>query len=295
MKKQKSYVLVINLKSRQAAQAIDTVKDALAETNTTIKVLEVKDPANITKYFQKAIDAKPDVIVLGGGDGTLISGVEYLSKNDYKKEIGLLPLGTANYLARNLNIPLDIQGSIETLLTGKVREIPVAAANGKYFALTFVVGLTQAVAHNVSDDIKKKLGQGAYVVELLKQTKLHEPFNYTIESPDIKKAIKGVSHQIIVYNSDINQQVKLVPDHDLEKPTVKVVISRSGESKLKLILSFLAHILTLGKLRPYMRVLEVQSLKISTQPILPGDFDGENYGTSPFTIETIKRKIKVIC
>jgi YegS/Rv2252/BmrU family lipid kinase len=291
----KSYVLVINLKSRRASMALKRVKKEFAKKKTRIKIIEVNDPSHLTAAFQKAIDLKPSVVVLGGGDGTLISGIEYLTKKNYRNNIGLLPLGTANYLARNLSIPLGISRSISNLLKGDVREIPVGTANGKYFALTFIVGLTQAVSENVSDDLKKKIGQVAYLVELFKQAKQHEPFAYRIESPELKRAMSGTSHQILVYNSDINQQLKLVPAHQLEKPTLKVVISDSGTSKAKLFIGFLVHIVTLGRKRPFMRVFEARSLKITTDPVLPGDFDGEPYSKSPFEVQISPRKARIIC
>ena len=293
--KKKSYVLVVNLKSRKASMAIDEVKKEFTDKKFNVKILEVKNPSRINDTFRKAMKLKPDVIVLGGGDGTLISGIEYLAKRDYRKKIGLLPLGTANYLARNLDIPLTVPESVDLLHKNRIREIPVGIANDKYFALTFIVGLTQKVSHNVSDDLKRKIGQMAYIVELGKQAKQHKSFKYRIESPDLKKTIEGVTHQIIVYNSDINQQLKLVPDHKLKKPTFKVVISDSGSSKAKMFIGFLAHILTLGKKRLYMKVFEAQSLKVTTKPVLPADFDGETYGKSPFSVAVSSRKVRIIC
>jgi YegS/Rv2252/BmrU family lipid kinase len=290
----KKYVLVVNLKSRKSRLTIDKFIKEFENRKEKIEILKVKDPKNLKSNFRKALAMKPDVIVLGGGDGTLISGIEYLAKKGYDKDIGLLPLGTANYLARNLNIPLTVSESVETLLTGKVREIPMGIANDKYFALAFVMGLTQAVSDNVSDQLKRKIGQIAYIYELIKQSKIHEPFEYEITSPNLKRPIKGVTHQIVVYNSDLNQQVKLVPDHDLAKSTLKVVVSSSGPYIHRLFVGFLTHILTAGKKRPYMKVFEASSLKILTRPSLTADYDGEVYGKSPFDIKICEKKIRVI-
>jgi diacylglycerol kinase family enzyme len=291
----KRYVLVINLKSRKSAQALSDVKQAFKQQGASLKVLEVKDPSKMPTYFQKAFDLKPDVIVLGGGDGTLVSGIEYLSSKNYKNDIGLLPLGTANYLARNLHIPLSVEGSVKRLLHGKSQEIPLGVANDKFFALTFVLGITQAVSEHVSDITKKKYGQVAYIMEFIKQTRHHKPFRYQITSPSLKRPLKGTSHQIIVYNSDLNVQLKLLPQHELKKPTLKVVVSRTGKSKAKLYLSFLTHIVTLGKLRPFMRVFEAEELRVTTTPKLAADFDGEISGKTPFNVKMCDNKIRVIC
>jgi diacylglycerol kinase family enzyme len=292
----KQYVLVINLKSRKSAKALTDIKSTFKKQNASLKVLSVKDPSKgMEAHFQKALDLKPDVIVLGGGDGTLISGIEYLSSKNFSKDIGLLPLGTANYLARNLHIPLTIDGSVKRLLKGNSREIPLGVANGKFFALTFVLGITQAVSEHVSDITKRKYGQIAYIMEFIKQTRHHQPFKYRITSPALKRPLKGTSHQVLVYNSDLNMQLKLLPDHELAKPNLKVVVSRTGKSKTKLYLSFLTHIITLGKLRPFMRVFETEELKITTTPKLAADYDGEISGHSPFTIKMCDSKIRIIC
>lgn len=292
----KQFALVINLKSRKSAEALADVKQAFKDHETPIKIISVKDPSKgIEAYFQKAIDLKPDIIVLGGGDGTLISGIEYLSSNGFTKDIGLLPLGTANYLARNLHIPLTVEGSVKRLFTGKVRDIPLGMANGKLFALTFVIGITQAVSEHVSDITKKKYGQIAYIMEFIKQTRHHQPFKYRISSPSLKRPLKGTSHQVLVYNSDLNVQLKLLPHHELEKPNLKVVVSRTGKSKAKLYLSFLTHIFTFGKFRPFMRVFEADELKISTTPKIAADYDGEIAGQGPFTVKMCESKIRVIC
>lgn len=291
----KKYVLVVNLKSRQSEALVDEVKDVFSQKKAQLEIIKVKDPSNITNAFQKALDKKPDVIILGGGDGTLISGIEYLSSKNYHKPIGLLPLGTANYLARNLNIPLTIEGSIHTLLAGKSRPVPIGVANEKFFALTFIVGLTQKVAAEVSDKLKRRFGQIAYILELIKQTKDHDAFRYTITSPTLKKPLKGTSHQIIVYNSDINLQLKLVPDHSIQRKSFKVVISRCGKSKAKLYFGFMMHIISLGKLRPYMHVFEASSLEIVTTPALTADYDGEPYGKGPFSIKLYEKDAQIIC
>lgn len=294
-KSTKKYVLVVNMHSRKSTKAIRKLNDLFTAKGAELKIIEVKKTKKLKAAFQKALAMKADVVVLGGGDGTLISGIEYLSLKDYRKPIGLLPLGTANYLVRNLGISLDLDQSIETLIKGKHKAIPVGVANNKFFALTFIVGITQRVSNEVSNKLKRKFGQLAYMSELIKQTKNHEAFKYVVESPSLKKPLKGKTHQILVYNSDLNLQLKLVPDHDIAQNSLKVVISRCGRSKLKLYTGFLSNIVSFGRLRPYTHIFEAQSLNIKTEPILPADFDGETEGKSPYEVRIYKRKVSVIC
>ena len=103
--KRKTYVIVVNLRSRQSSQAIEKIKEVFESKKVDLEVIAVKNPQRINSAFQKALDLKADAIILGGGDGTLIRGIEYLSLKNYQKPMGLLPLGTAHYLARNIGIP----------------------------------------------------------------------------------------------------------------------------------------------------------------------------------------------
>lgn len=290
----RSYILVANLRSRQTADVLDEVKKAFKDRAMDLEVLAVKDPAKMNQALKKAMAMNSKTIVLGGGDGTLISGMEYLSSQGHTGAIGVLPLGTANYLVRNLSIPLDIPGSVDKLVSGTGQNLPLGVANKRLFSLTFIVGITQAVSENVSDKRKKRLGQFAYVLELFRQTASHDAFKYTIKSPSLKKSLHGSTHQIVVYNSDINQQLKLVPDHSLHRRTLKVVISRCGKSKTKLYFGFLMHILSFGKMRPYMYVFETQELTISTTPNIKADYDGETYDKGPFSISIYDKNVKVI-
>jgi diacylglycerol kinase family enzyme len=86
----------------------------------------------------KAVAGQP-MIVVGGGDGTLGRLAGILAEKG--STLGILPLGTRNHLARELNVPLDLPGAAALIAGGTVRAIDLARVNGEPFINNASIGL----------------------------------------------------------------------------------------------------------------------------------------------------------
>jgi diacylglycerol kinase family enzyme len=80
-----------------------------------------------------------DVVVLGGGDGTISSGAEMLVGGG--KRLGVLPLGTLNHFARDLGLSTNLDEAVRTIAEGAAREVDVGDANGRVFLNNSSLGL----------------------------------------------------------------------------------------------------------------------------------------------------------
>jgi diacylglycerol kinase family enzyme len=87
------------------------------------------------------------MIIVGGGDGSLSSTVDELIEKECV--FALLPLGTANSFARTLGIPLDLDGAIDVIATGKRRRIDLGIINGDYFANAASMGVSPMIGETV--------------------------------------------------------------------------------------------------------------------------------------------------
>ncbi|HEY0832798.1 MAG TPA: diacylglycerol kinase family protein, partial [Azospirillum sp.] len=79
-----------------------------------------------------------DVLVVGGGDGTILTGANAAMKAG--KALGVLPLGTMNLLARDLGTPLDLDAAVHAVAQGSVRPIDVGEVNGEIFLNASILG-----------------------------------------------------------------------------------------------------------------------------------------------------------
>ena len=93
--------------------------------------------------IQRALEGPADVIVAGGGDGTVLAVAEAALGTD--KTVAILPLGTLNGLARDLQLPLDVPTAIQQLSTLEPRAIDVGEVNGRAFLHNVIIGLVPGI------------------------------------------------------------------------------------------------------------------------------------------------------
>jgi YegS/Rv2252/BmrU family lipid kinase len=99
---------------------------------------------SLATQLQEAAASDANVVVAAGGDGTATAVASAVVGTD--KALALLPLGTANLLARDLGIPLDIDDAIARLKTMSVRRIDVGDINRTLFLHKIVIGFVPGVA-----------------------------------------------------------------------------------------------------------------------------------------------------
>ncbi|MFD1213931.1 diacylglycerol/lipid kinase family protein [Arthrobacter sp. GCM10027362] len=164
--------LVLNPIKNDAEAARQKIVAACAEAGWDEPlVLEttVEDPGH--SQTRRALAAGADVVLAGGGDGTLRVVASELAGG--KVPVGLVPLGTGNLLARNLGMdPNDLDTNIRTALHGTSRRIDTATITlenrhtRKVARDTFLVmagaGLDAEVLAATRDELKKRIGWMAY-------------------------------------------------------------------------------------------------------------------------------------
>lgn len=137
--------------------------------------LYLKTAANETGGVQalRAIAQKATHIIVVGGDGTVRSVIEEVAKSGANVSVGIVPIGTGNVLARNLNLPLsDMELQIQRALFGIAHQIDLGLAKmimadgtrvEKYFAVMAGLGLDAKIMLHTDQARKRRLGWVAYV------------------------------------------------------------------------------------------------------------------------------------
>src|SRR3546814_1375957 len=116
------------------------------------------------------------VVILGGGDGTMNAAAPALRV--LGRPFGLLPLGTANDLARSLGIPFDPAGAADVIVAGASRRIDLGLINGEPFLNVASVGLSAEVVreHESGNGRKRLLGVLNYPISAWSAFRRHRPF-----------------------------------------------------------------------------------------------------------------------
>jgi diacylglycerol kinase family enzyme len=120
-----------------------TIESFLANRGLTPRVHVTPSGNDLTRLARAAASSDADIVVAGGGDGTSSAIAEHIAGTG--KAFGVLPLGTFNYFAKDLGIPLELEGALDVLANGVSTSVDVGEVNGYLFLNNSSVGLYPAV------------------------------------------------------------------------------------------------------------------------------------------------------
>ena len=137
-----------------------------------------------------------DRVVVAGGDGTLNTVVQGLIGTGLP--LAIIPLGTANNLARTLEIPLTIPEACEVAVRGLRRRIDLGCVNDRYFFTTASIGLSVQITEELTSKTKRRWGPLAYGIAAVRAITRSRAFHADISWPGGSRHSRTV--QIVVGN-----------------------------------------------------------------------------------------------
>lgn len=159
------YPLILNPRARgeRAERAIRFVM----EHATRFAIYASNSPDEAGALARRFAEAGEPVVVAAGGDGSLNAVVAGLVGTD--TVLGILPTGTMNVFARELQIPFaDLKRAFEIIDEGHVREVDLFEANGAPFVQMAGVGFDAQVIEETTSESKKRLGPLAYILSAVR-------------------------------------------------------------------------------------------------------------------------------
>ncbi len=175
--------LVVNAASRSGSADYEQAHRRLCDLGITPdEAYPVRHPTRLGDVLDSVRASGCDLVIVGGGDGTLSSAVDRLARHNIT--LGVIPLGTANDLARTLQIPADVDAACAAIADGKVVDIDVGGMGEHTFCNVASVGLAVGVTKALTPRLKRRLGPLAYPVATLRAYRRHEAFTAYLEFPD---------------------------------------------------------------------------------------------------------------
>ena len=136
---------IINSHSGTAGKASRSqLVELFAKHGVTPEILEPKDGVSIADLAKDSIGKGFDIIVAGGGDGT-INAVASAMVGNKDKKLGILPLGTLNHFARDVGVPVELEDAVKSIVAGCVKTVDVGEVNGQIFLNNSCLGLYPAM------------------------------------------------------------------------------------------------------------------------------------------------------
>ncbi|WP_342418247.1 diacylglycerol/lipid kinase family protein [Rathayibacter sp. VKM Ac-2630] len=197
--------------------AVSRAEEAAGWNETLWLETSVEDPG--AGQTREAIEAGVDMVIAAGGDGTVRVVAEALHGSGIS--LGLLPSGTGNLLARNLDLTLDdIDNALTVAFSGTDRAIDIGmidietdhGRDRHAYVVMAGLGIDAKMLANTDDDLKKRAGWLAYVDALRKALldKNQLEFRYRLDDSKVRKVR---AHTIIVGNCGaLPANILLLPD-----------------------------------------------------------------------------------
>jgi len=135
-----------------------TLADAFKAAGVEARISMARTGAEVNTLAERAARGDADVVVAGGGDGTISSVAAVIINTN--KSLGVLPFGTMNHFAKDLRIPLDLAGAVATIAAGHQTQVDVGEVNGHVFINNSSLGLYPIIIHKRQK--QQRLGWGKW-------------------------------------------------------------------------------------------------------------------------------------
>ena len=280
--------------ARAGARGLQAARRRLEAGGLTVHVEQTRTMGDGAALARAAVADGCGVVIAHGGDGTAMDVATGLVGTGFP--LGLLPGGTGNVLAGNLGVSRSFVRAADTILAGATRAIDLGrlttSSGARYFAVNAATGFAADLMAQTAQRHKQRFGVAAYVVRAF------------VLAADLVRAacrveVDGVVHEghavtVLVANcSQIVPGVLPLGSHIEPDDGVLDIVVLDATSYA----AAMRVVWRLFQRRPRadsgITFYRGSSVRVTTEPTLPVQSDGDGLGTTPFSVELLPRALSV--
>lgn len=220
---------------------------------------------------RQALADGADLVLAQGGDGTVRACAATLAGQPVP--LGLLPAGTGNLLARNLDVPRVLEDAVAVVATGGRRDVDVLEMDGEPYVVMGGSGFDALLFELTSDDLKARVGWAAYVGAGIRAVRAAKAYDVEIVTDRESLTLEAVG--VVVGNvGTLTAGIELLPDAEADDARLHVAVL----TPLRLRdWAGLAWNLVLRRTprRFQMRTLRARDVRVRWPQVLPAEIDGD--------------------
>ncbi|HEV8134394.1 MAG TPA: diacylglycerol kinase family protein [Pyrinomonadaceae bacterium] len=288
--------LISNPKTGRYVSRRKTIQELASDLNAQGVEVELKftaGPGDAADLAAKAANNGSTDVIVAGGDGTINEAIQGMVGT--KSRLGILPRGTANVLARELGLPMNIDEAINIAAHGKSRRIHFGIAIDettnirRHFVLMAGIGLDASVVRRVQPGLKRRIGKGAFWLSGLSHLATWHPSQFTL---DIEGKLYNATFAAIGKAAHYGGDLMITPRARLDEPSFEICIIESV-SRVQY-LHLLSYAMREGMPNDKQGVYFVKASKVRAFGDAPVQVDGEVIGHLPMRFEISPHSLEVI-
>ncbi len=272
-----------------AAGRIERVRACLAAKAVDFRILRTKGIGDADMMAREAAANGATAVVVVGGDGTIHEAANGLAGTG--TPLLIVPGGTGNVFARELDLPDSVEGCLHLLDEGKTISVPLGMANDRYFVLLGSAGFDAEVVERMNHRQKNYLGIAAYVLVGIRHFFRPQPPLW-LDLPG-RERVEAQS-VIVVRGKKYGGNVTIAPAGNIEGNTFQaVILTRMGKwSIAKFVFDLLLGRHTRSR---HVTIRETTSVMVRSSIPSAAQVDGEYLGPLPvrFTMSDVSLRIFV--
>lgn len=188
-------LFLINPKARRGSEPVEPILQRLRRGGLAVTVEPFEALPEIARDIVRLRESA-DLVIVCGGDGSVSSAA--VAAMESGLPLGIMPMGTANDLARTLSIPLDLIEAADVIVEGNRRSVDLGTVNGHAFFNVASIGLSTELARSLDPELKRRFGRFGYAVAAMRVLSRADRFKARITEKG--RTISAQTYQIAVGN-----------------------------------------------------------------------------------------------
>ncbi len=250
-------------------------------------------PGDATEIAHRAANNGTSDVIVAGGDGTINEAVQGMAGTAAR--LAIIPRGTGNVLARELELPLEAEEAASLIVHGHSRKVHLGVAidetthSQRYFLLMAGIGLDASVILRVQPTLKKHVGKLAFWFSGLTQLALWNPSSFALEINEMEyQATFAAIGNAATYGGDL----AITPRARIDQPEFEICVFET--SSRRRYLQLLSQAMRDGLTEKSEGVRFLRSHQVKATGDVPVQVDGEVIGRLPMRFEIAPHSLEVV-
>ena len=276
-----------------AADVRSAIKRHFVAEVWTSEVYETTGKERVVDIVRATLDHGCDLVIAAGGDGTVSDVADALVHTDVP--LGIIPVGTANVLARELGIPLALDAAC-ALLAGEhtTTSLDGMQVGEQFFMLQIGIGIDSLMIRDTEREHKRRFGRAAYLWTAFTRLIGYQPLRFTIVADGVRTRPRAL--QVLIANGGVLGMAPFRWGPDIRPDDgqidVCIVNARTAVDYIGLVWHMLR---SQQKRDRNVRYLSAKrSVVVNADLALPVQADGEIIGETPVQVRVVPSAVRVI-